>query len=196
MTKTMATDRSDRPGGDAERAAAARPRLAVDVALLLRRPGDRSDVSVDLRFDDLLNSVVEATHVVGVLTVESMADSLSVTGHLAAPWRGECRRCLGDAEGVTEIEVAEVFERRPTDGETYPLEGDTVDLAPMAREQMLLSLPLAPLCDEACPGPDPERFPSIAPTDDEIAGDGSDDDPVPMGDPRWAALDALRFDDD
>lgn len=192
----MATDRSDRLGDDGAYAGVSMPRLDVDVALLLRRPGDRSDVAVDLRFDDLVNSVVEASQVVGALTIESMSDSLSVTGRLAAPWRGACRRCLGDAEGVTEIDVAEVYERGPTDGETYPLAGDTVDLAPMVREQMLLSLPLAPLCDEACPGPDPERFPSVAPTEEPVDGEGVDGDGPPTGDPRWAALDALRFDDD
>jgi uncharacterized protein len=133
--------------------------------------------------------------VVGSLVVESMSDSLSVTGNLAAAWRGDCRRCLGEAEGVTETDVAEIYERRPVDGETYLLEGDVVDLAPMVREQMLLSLPLAPLCDDGCDGPDPDRFPSIVSVPDV---EGADDaaEPEPAGDPRWAALDALRFDDD
>jgi uncharacterized protein len=162
---------------------------------LLRRPGTTCPVEVDLSFGDLANSVVEASRVEGALVVESMSDSLSVTGNLRAVWRGECRRCLGGAEGVTTIDVSEIYERRPVDGETYPLEGDVVDLAPMVREQMLLSLPLAPLCAEDCGGPDPERFPSIVP--DPVV-DASDDEaePEPAGDPRWAALDALRFDDE
>lgn len=189
----MDTGRTE-PSGHTARAGRGRrgPRLEVDVALLLRRPGDTCPVEVDLAFEDLANSVVEASRVSGALVVESMSDSLSVTGSLSARWRGDCRRCLGEAEGVTTIDVAEIYERRPVDGETYPLEGDVVDLAPMVREQMLLSLPLAPLCDDACGGPDPERFPSIAGGADDADGDA---DPEPMGDPRWAALDQLRFDD-
>lgn len=191
----MATDPTE-PAGRGGRPGTGRgPRLEVDVALLLRRPGDTCPVEVDLSFGDLANSVVEASRVVGALVVESMSDSLSVTGHLSAAWRGDCRRCLGGAEGVTSIDVAEIYERRPVDGETYPFHGDVVDLAPMVREQMLLSLPLAPLCAEDCGGPDPDRFPSIVPAE----GAGAADDDVeaePAGDPRWAALDVLRFDDD
>lgn len=193
-TKTMATGPTEASGRDARTGVGRGPQLEVDVALLLRRPGDTCAVEVDLSFGDLANSVVEASRVVGALVVESMSDSLSVTGKLGAAWRGDCRRCLGEAEGATEIDVAEVYERRPVDGETYRLEGDVVDLAPMVREQMLLSLPLAPLCDEDCVGPDPDRFPSIVPA--PAAGAADDDgEPEPAGDPRWAALDALRFDD-
>ena len=193
-TKTMATGHTDRPGSRGRTGDGRVPRLEVDVALLLRRPGTTCPVEVDLTFGDLANSVVVASRVVGALVVESMSDSLSVTGELSAAWRGDCRRCLGEAEGDTTIEVAEIFERRPVDGETYPLEGDVVDLAPMVREQMLLSLPLAPLCDEACGGPDPDRFPSIVGGPDV---DGADDqaEQESVGDPRWAALDAVRFDD-
>jgi uncharacterized metal-binding protein YceD (DUF177 family) len=46
---------------------------------------------------------------------------------------------------------------------------------------VLLALPLAPLCDEACPGPEPEAHPIGTASDDEI-------------DPRWSALGELKFD--
>jgi uncharacterized protein len=51
----------------------------------------------------------------------------------------------------------------------------------VVREALALALPLAPVCREDCPGPDPEANPVV--TDDE----------APAGDPRWSALDALRF---
>ena len=34
----------------------------------------------------------------------------------------------------------------PTEGESYPLSDDHVDLEPLARDAVLLELPLAPLC--------------------------------------------------
>ncbi len=40
----------------------------------------------------------------------------------------------------------------PGDDEAYPLEHDFVDLAPLARDAILLDLPLAPLCREDCKG--------------------------------------------
>jgi uncharacterized protein len=86
-------------------------------------------------------------------------------------------------EGELALDVQEVFERDPDpDAETYRLDGDRIDLEPMLRDALLLALPLAPLCDEACPGPDPEAHP---------VGTGDDE---PAADPRWSALDSLHFD--
>ena len=63
-----------------------------------------------------------------------------------SPRRGECRRCLDPVVGALEIPLSEVFEARPIEGETYPLDGDEVDLEPVVRDAVLLHLPLAPLC--------------------------------------------------
>ena len=38
------------------------------------------------------------------------------------------------------------------DEDTYPLEGDQLDLRPLVRDALLLELPLAPLCREDCRG--------------------------------------------
>ena len=46
---------------------------------------------------------------------------------------------------------------RPVEGETYPLDGDRLDLEPMVRDAVLLALPLAPLCDGGLPGPRTRR---------------------------------------
>jgi uncharacterized protein len=92
-------------------------------------------------------------------------------------WRGECRRCLGPVDGYAEAPVREIFEARPTEGETYPLDGEQIDLEPMVRDAVLLALPLAPLCASDCQGPAPEAFPT-GPPDEERS----------LLDPRWSAL--------
>jgi len=85
--------------------------------------------------------------------------------------------------------VAEVRERyapvggADRDEEAYPLSGDELDLEPLARDAILLELPLAPLCSENCRGLCP------------ACGANRNTDPcdcAPVADPRWAALDALR----
>ena len=81
--------------------------------------------------------------------------------------------------------MQEIFENAPTEGETWPIDDERIDLAPMVREAALLALPLAPLCTDDCAGPEPDRFPTGAPDDEE--GE-------PPRDERWAALDALEFD--
>ena len=39
------------------------------------------------------------------------------------------------------------------DGETYPIDGDEVDLEPVVRDAALLHLPLVPLCRADCEVP-------------------------------------------
>ncbi len=163
--------------------------LVIDTVALLRIPGTRRDVDVDLSPRDVATSVVSVQRVHGTLVVESMADSLTVTGSLTADWEGTCRRCLEPTEGATEVDIQEIYERRPVEGETYELGHDAVDLAPMLLEQVVLALPLAPLCAEDCAGPAPDAFPAVVEADVDLTDE-------PVGDPRWAALDALKFDDD
>ena len=120
--------------------------------------------------------------------LEWVADGVLATGSAAVDWMGLCRRCLQPVGGRVKADFQELFEPRPRDGETYPLKGDRIDLQPLAREALLLELPLAPLCRDDCAGlcatcgADLNAGPcTCAPAD---------------ADPRWAALDLLRDNDD
>lgn len=81
-----------------------------------------------------------------------------IKGTISTKWKGECRRCLGPASGSLEVFVRELFERvepdspLPFEGETYPYTGDVIDLQEMVKDQVLLELPLAPLCRKDCKG--------------------------------------------
>ncbi len=158
------------------------------MAELLRQPCSRRAVSVEAELDGLSLSsaaVPAAAPVTVEVVLESLPHGLTVRGTVRAPWRGQCRRCLTEVQAEVTAEVREVFEARPVEGETYPLEGDHVDLQPMVRDAVLLALPMAPLCDERCPGPAPEAFPVTE-------GDGAAG--RALADPRWASLDDLKFD--
>ncbi len=160
--------------------------LRIGVAELRRHPGDRMEVDRDVDLDGIAVSTAEVPpgtpgHLDVVL--ESLSDGITVTGTLRVPWHGPCRRCLEDTSGTTEVEVREVFSDSPVDEDLLPLDGDVVDLGPVVHDAAVLALPLAPLCREDCAGPDPEHFP--------VATEGSTPPPV---DPRWSALDELRFD--
>jgi uncharacterized protein len=162
--------------------------LVVSVADLLAHPGVQHPVDVEEELDDLALSssgVPPSESVRAELVLESTGSAIVASGTVRASWIGECRRCLRAVRGKAETDVREVFERRPTDGETYPLDGDEIDLEPMLRDAVLLALPIAPLCDEACSGPEPEAYRVSAGTA------GLDEEPPPP-DPRWAALDQLR----
>ena len=179
-----------------------RSELRLGVGDLLGRPGSRREVERELVADDLVvgsSSVPDGAIIHASLVVEATAEpgTLTITGTLRAPWRGECRRCLTDVEGILETDVHEVVARRPLDDEVWPLDGDEIDIGSLARESLMLALPLAPLCGPDCRGPAPDEFPATTADDLERSDSretdgGHDDAPV---DPRWAALDQLRFDD-
>lgn len=163
----------------------ARP-LQIGVAELRRRLGTRRSVARDVELPDL--AISTATVPAGAelhveVELESISNGIVAEGTITAPWQGECRRCLQPVEGTVEAPVREIFEVAPTEGETYPLADDTVDLEPMVRDAVLLALPLAPLCGPDCQGPAPEVFPTGPVAESERPAD-----------PRWAALDELRFD--
>ena len=123
------------------------------------------------------------------VTLASYPGGITADGTVTAGWRGECRRCGGPVSGRVDARVKERF--APTGGthrdeEAYPLSGDELDLEPLARDAVLLELPLAPLCAEDCAG----LCPTCGANRNTETCDCS-----PAVDPRWAALDALRDED-
>lgn len=161
----------------------------IGVSELRRRPGNRQEVRRRVELGELGTSaaVVEAPGLADYeVTMEALSDGVTVTGVLHVPWSGPCRRCLETTSGVVDAPIAEIVADEPVEGETWPFDGDAVELGPVLRDAAVLALPLAPLCREDCAGPDPEGFPVVT-VDPEA--------PAPM-DPRWAALSEVRFDDD
>jgi uncharacterized protein len=163
--------------------------LVVNVADLLRRLGTRRDVHREAVLDGLALStsrVPEGAPSVLDATLESVHNGVMASGVATAPWAGACRRCLREATGTVEARFQELFEKRPTEGETYPLRGEEIDVEPLLREVVLLELPLSPLCAEDCQG--------LCPECGADRNAGGCDCEIDVRDPRWGALDQLRFD--
>jgi uncharacterized protein len=162
--------------------------LLLNVAELLRRPATRKAYELVVPAAGLTlggdAEVVDGTPVVVDVIVESLSDGLTVNGEVRTTWSGTCRRCLGPATGELVADVQELYQVRPTSEEAFPFDGEQLDLRPMVRELVLMELPAAPVCREDCAGicPTCGADRNVAPCDCAEA----------EGDPRWAALDALR----
>ena len=120
------------------------------------------------------------------LELTSYPGGISAVGTVASTWTGECRRCGGPVSGPVTASVRERYAPvggTDEDEDAYPLTGDELDLEPLARDAVLLELPLAPLCAPDCRGLCPQCGTNwnVATCDCQ-----------PAGDPRWSALDALR----
>jgi uncharacterized protein len=164
--------------------------FVVSLAALRRAGGRREEVRhgpiPGLQVGDSL--VPAGEDVVVDAIVELVPGGVVVSGTVRAPFVSECRRCLGPVRGTLTAEVREVYQAdvAPDDAEEiYPLSGDQLDLEPLARDAVLLELPLAPLCDEGCRG--------LCPTCGANLNEGSCNCPAAR-DPRWTGLDALRRD--
>ena len=164
--------------------------MHVDIVALRRQTGVLGSVRTSVAMDDLeiTTSRVRGGRVDVDLSVESVVEGIVVSGRIVAITDGECRRCLEPVAGQIDLSIREIFELHPTEGETWPVADDHIDLEPMVRESVLLALPLTPLCGNDCRGPQPDRFPTL------MAGDGSAR-AEPPADPRWAALDELELDE-
>jgi uncharacterized protein len=161
-------------------------RLVVNVAELRRRLGQRrvEPIDVVLAPQVVVGSRTVERPVHGALTIESIERGVSAYGTVRFEWQGDCRRCLEPVDGEIEVEIAEIFQvDAPDDSDLIDFDGDQIDLVPVVRDAVALSLPLAPLCRDDCAGPDPDRYPTI--TADQLSGSRAGPDP------RWAALDQL-----
>jgi uncharacterized protein len=184
--------RPDRPGS-----------IMVGVTRVLRRAGVQHPFQRTLHVDELRVGeavIPEGRPIEADLVLEATGESIVVTGSLSTTASCTCRRCLEPFEAPVVAEVQEIYEPRPTEGETYQLEGEEIDLEPLVRDALLLDLPLAPLCRPDCAGPDGGGLTAgddtAEPTSSEEAADGGADEaerPGPV-DPRWAALSQLRLD--
>jgi len=161
--------------------------LLVNVAELLRRPGNEKQVEAVLTAEELALSdprVAPDADVTVSTRLESMSDGIVVTAHLAVPWHDTCRRCLVDLDEAVDVTVQELYQVLVTAEDAFPIVGEQIDLTQMVRESILLELPLAPLCRVDCAG--------ICP----ICGANRNDQPCSCEtvatDDRWSALDALR----
>lgn len=160
--------------------------LRLLVADLLHRPGARRTVQVAEPVDGLAVgpvAVPAGEPVTADLVLERVGEGIVVRGTVRAPWRAPCSRCLRPLGGEVAVHVDELFERRPVEGETYPLEHDVIDLEQALRDNLVVELPAAPLCRPDCAGLCPECG-----ADRNEADCGHDRDEP---DPRWAALRAL-----
>jgi len=165
--------------------------LFVDTLEIRRRTGAQRDFHATTELDDVVAGefcIVDGRLDID-LVIEAATEGVSATGTVSGSWTGPCRRCLDPIVESFRADVQEIFERNPTEGETWPIEDERINVGPVVREAALLSIPLAPLCSDDCSGPDPSRYPAAVEPDVDLSED------APTSDPRWAVLDALKFDE-
>lgn len=84
------------------------------------------------------------------LELDAVAGGVSVIGYVEATVSHRCYRCLAEWPEELVHDIAQVL---TTDDEgDYRHEGDAFDFEDMIRDELMLALPIAPLCGPDCPG--------------------------------------------
>jgi uncharacterized protein len=121
------------------------------------------------------------------LRLESVMEGVLVSGDVEVPVVGSCARCLDPIEDTLELGLQELFayagsttEATSEEDEVRRIEGEVIDLEPLVRDTVVLSLPLAPVCTEDCGG----LCVGCGQRLDDLPADHSHE----VLDPRWAGL--------
>ena len=159
----------------------------VNVRDLVHRPGELRDRHIDLPAPEHLGegmvAVREGEHLGIDLRLESLHEGILATGEIVTQADGECARCLKPVTVPVEVEFAELFAYPADEPFDYELHGDQLDLEPVVRDAVVLSLPFQPECAGGCE--EVELQPGITLVTDEAPA---------APDARWAALQGVRFD--
>jgi uncharacterized protein len=170
--------------------------LVLDTRELGRRPGSQRRQSftapapTDLGIEVL--RVPEGSPIEFDLRLEAVMEGVLVTGTATAGLAGECARCLEEIDDDVVADFQELFAYEESDtgadedDGASRLEGDLLDLEPLLRDAVVLTLPFQPLCREDCPG-------LCVECGARLADDPGHQHEEPI-DPRWVALQGLAQD--
>ncbi len=160
----------------------------IDVYDLLHRPGEMRERTLSVTVPDDLGTEIIAVKAGSVLTaelrLESLHDGILVSADVSGAASGECVRCLIGLEQPVEVEIQELFAYSEDEAFDYAVQVDTIDLEPVIRDAVVLSLPFQPVCQDDCLGLCPECGVRL------LDNPGHEHE-APV-DPRWAALAGLE----
>lgn len=156
----------------------------VDVYDLMHRPGEMRERVLDVTVpEDFGNAVIgmrTGTSLHIDLRMESLHDGILVSAEVDGMAVGECGRCLIDIEEPVQVEFQELFAYSSDEAFEYEVHEDTIDLEPVIRDAVVLSLPFQPVCQEDCLGLCPQCGVRLLDNPGHKHEEAID--------PRWAAL--------
>jgi len=98
---------------------------------------------------------LDLTDLVGEVRVTRTSQGLLVQVKMAARMLTECARCLEDFNQPLQIGFTELYaftSNSLTESGLLVPESGKIDLAPLIREEMLLAMPISPICRSDCQG--------------------------------------------
>lgn len=115
-------------------------------------PGDHREYEMS----GPLEVVLDTGRVIGDIGVKArvsaLPDGVVVNGSARFPITLTCHRCLSEWDENRSVDLMQVFQLvADEDGRRVEDDG-TIDLEPVVRDEVVLDIPLAPLCEPDCKG--------------------------------------------
>lgn len=132
--------------------------LEIEIADLLLSPGAAVQIVGSHAIPGMraaLGGVRETDAVNVTLSACNLVEGVEVTGEVSGTLNLCCSRCLLDFEKEFVSQVTETFwfeGGRADEGEGYQIQGTVIDLEPMLRDVIVLSIPVHPVHAEDCKG--------------------------------------------
>ncbi len=137
----------------------------------LHLEGELTPAELELKLSEDEALMQAAGPLAYALTASESDDTLIVFGRLQMDFTAECGRCLKPFDFP--INLPQWAVALPLKGDdAIEFNGDSVDLTPWLRDDILLGLPQHPLCDSACEGLVSKQE-TPPPTDDKPSEDWS-----------------------
>ena len=162
--------------------------FTVPVFDLMHRPGEMRIKELDIVVPEDLGTTLIAVKAGDTLHVdlrmEALHDGILVSVSVDGEAIGECGRCLIEMRQPVEVEFQELFAYSQDEAFEYEVQEDSIDLEPVLRDAVVLSLPFQPVCQEDCLGLCPQCGARL------LDNPGHEHE-API-DPRWASLVGLE----
>jgi len=128
----------------------------VKVHDIMHRPGQMRQSEVDITLTEVMGDGAMTIPVGGVietdLRLESVHEGILATGEVFTTAVGECSRCLDELKLPVEVDFQELFAYSGTEEDDFTVSDEQIDLEPVIRDAIVLSLPFQPVCSQDCLG--------------------------------------------
>ncbi len=166
-------------------------RFTVHVHDIVHRPGEMRELDLTFgtreRMGEGLIAVPAGREMRVHVRLESLHEGILVTGEVDTVADGQSARTLADMQERVQVDFAELFAYGLDEAFDYQVQDEHVDLEPVIRDAVVLSLPFQP----EVPGEDLDL--DLGPGISLVLADS---DPEPVIDQRWAALSGFRASED
>jgi uncharacterized protein len=131
--------------------------MKIDVSELFRKRVAQKNIDLVLKVEDVINiseefQINSPVKVEGIVSLTS--DILHFDGHIKCDILLHCSRCTEEFAYAIDVDVYEEFTRdnENEDDNFIFIEGDSLDITDIIERNILLALPIKPLCSESCKG--------------------------------------------